>query len=65
MLYLYFTHLDANKNINTNKKSRFLRNAEWMSFELKGKEIIMKEWACCFHFLKFQQYIINVIVLSE
>lgn len=36
-----------------------------MSFELKGKEIIMKESACYFYFLKFQQYIINVIVLSE
>lgn len=46
-------------------QSRFLIDAEWMSFELKGKERITKELAGCFHLLKFQQYTINVIVLSE
>lgn len=36
-----------------------------MSIELKGKERRTKELAGYFHLLKFQQYIINVIILSE
>lgn len=36
-----------------------------MGIELKGKEKITKELSGCFLLLKLQQYVINVIVLSE